>query len=81
METARYHPELVFLLNIFDEIKTNITDSAYTEDTENAFSKLSQECEVQTELHPIPYKFDPDYTSNIWDLRRKAIQLVIINIF
>jgi hypothetical protein len=35
----------------------------------------STEREVQTELHPVPYNRDENYVWNLWDLRRKAIEL------
>lgn len=36
----------------------------------------STEREIQTELHPIPFHKDEGYVWNLWDLRRKAIELV-----
>lgn len=33
---------------------------------------------MQTETHPVPRSHDKDYTWNIWDYRRKAIQLANI---
>lgn len=33
------------------------------------------EREIQTELHPIPFHKDETYVWNLWDLRRKAIEL------
>lgn len=37
--------------------------------------KFSLEQETQTELHPVPYFKDETYVWNLWDLRRKAIEL------
>jgi hypothetical protein len=36
----------------------------------------STEREIQTELHPVPCHKDESYVWNLWDLRRKAIELV-----
>lgn len=36
----------------------------------------SMEREVQTELHPVPYHKDETYVWNLWDFRRKTIELV-----
>lgn len=33
------------------------------------------EREIQTDLHPIPFYKDETYVWNLWDLRRKAIEL------
>lgn len=40
----------------------------------------STEQEVQTELHPIPCRKDESYVWNLWDLRRKAIELVSLTV-
>lgn len=37
--------------------------------------KKSVEVEIQTELHPVPFNKDEKYVWNLWDLRRKAIEL------
>jgi hypothetical protein len=37
--------------------------------------KKSVEVEIQTELHPVPSYKDEKYVWNLWDLRRKAIEL------
>ena len=37
--------------------------------------EVSMEQEVQTELHPLPFHKDETYVWNLWDLRRKAIEL------
>lgn len=33
------------------------------------------EREVQTDLHPVPFHKDETYVWNLWELRRKAIEL------
>lgn len=37
--------------------------------------KLSQDQEIQTDVHPISSNIDYNYSWNVWDLRRKAIML------
>lgn len=44
--------------------------------TEIADVLVTNDVEVQTELHPIPTYIDEEYNWNIWDLKRKAIRLV-----
>lgn len=36
----------------------------------------SSEREVQTELHPVPCHKDAKYVWNLWDFRRKAVEMV-----
>jgi len=36
---------------------------------------FSVDQETQTELHPVPFHKDETYVWNLWDLRRKAIEL------
>lgn len=36
---------------------------------------VTMEREVQTELHPVPFHKDENYVWNVWELRRKAIEL------
>lgn len=42
----------------------------------DASASSTTEREIQTELHPIPCHNDEKYVWNLWDLRRKAIELV-----
>lgn len=76
IEISRYHPELIVFLDIFDEVKLFRDD--YHRVHSNVVLKATNEIDTQTDLHPIPFKRDKDYTWNIWDLRRRAIQLANI---
>lgn len=40
---------------------------------------ITHPAEIQTELHPIPTKIDPEYMWNVWDLKRQALLLVYVN--
>lgn len=73
IETARRKPELIELLNLHDEIKNTQNDFFLNE--ESNVQKLSQDQEIQTDIHPTPSNLDYNYSWNVWDLRRKAITL------
>lgn len=77
IETARNKIELVRLLGIYDQMKEFLYETQTTSFCEGSGELSKQTCdqEVQTELHPIPYHKDEKYMWNIWDIRRKAIQL------
>lgn len=83
MEVALEKIELIYFLNILDDVQAYVRSRTYREMEEEAvllkdprdmIQSVSQE--MQTELHPIPFSKDKDYMWNVWDLRRKAIQLV-----
>jgi hypothetical protein len=44
--------------------------------TSIAGSTTSSEREVQTDLHPVPCNKDSTYVWNLWDFKRKAIEIV-----
>lgn len=47
---------------------------AHSDGTKRGTSTTEQE--VQTELHPVPFNKDDNYVWNLWDFRRKAVELV-----
>jgi Domain of unknown function len=63
--------QLIGLLGAFDALQHQTPESL----SRPEFTAGMCEAEVQIELHPIPYCQDKDYVWNVWDLRRKAIQL------
>ncbi|XP_037911697.1 cilia- and flagella-associated protein 206 [Hermetia illucens] len=74
MNILRKHPEVVIFFDVYDIVSSyRVTDSKKVVAEEVA--AVQNDCEVQTDLHPIPYNKDPNYTWNIWDLRRQAIKL------
>ena len=73
--------QLVLFFNVYNAIKlmksSPIDVDALIEGTSSSTvqEKFSLEQETQTELHPVPYFKDETYVWNLWDLRRKAIEL------
>lgn len=76
IEIGRAHPELIVFLDIFDDVKSFRDDYHRVECSIQP--RLSISIDTQTETHPIPCNIDKEYTWNVWDLRRKAIQLADI---
>lgn len=77
IEAARCRIELIRLLDVYDYMKSFYYE-AYSASACEIVSdtvKPTMEVEVQTELHPIPFNIDKNYMWNVWDIRRKAIQL------
>jgi hypothetical protein len=71
---ARRKPELINLLNMKNRLilLQNIKELV----REPPLLPLTDNAEIQTELHPIDKNIDRSYFWNIWDLKRRAIQLV-----
>ena len=70
--------QLILFFDIYNIVKLTrkccIDDSMDESDVPSG--STSSEREVQTDLHPIPCHKDENYVWNLWDLRRKAIELV-----
>ncbi|XP_063697168.1 cilia- and flagella-associated protein 206 [Culicoides brevitarsis] len=75
IETAKNRIELIRLLDIYDQMKSFEVCSSKVDEGSCELVKQTNDQEVQTELHPIPYHKDERYMWNIWDIRKKAIQL------
>uniref|UniRef100_A0A336LQX2 Cilia- and flagella-associated protein 206 n=1 Tax=Culicoides sonorensis TaxID=179676 RepID=A0A336LQX2_CULSO len=77
IEAAKNRIELIRLLDIYDHMKSFEVHhkGSISEGVSTDLVKQTSEQEVQTELHPIPYYKDERYMWNIWDIRKKAIQL------
>lgn len=73
--------QLVLFFDIYSEIKLAKNcpidvDSVLQQQMHRQPSgSKSVEVEIQTELHPVPFHRDEKYFWNLWDLRRKAIEL------
>lgn len=76
IEVARAHPELIVFLDIFDDVKLYRNDFHRVQST--VIQRPTTEIDTQTELHPVTSCIDQNYTWNVWDFRRKAIQLANI---
>lgn len=75
IEVAKEKIQLIILLDLFDEINEAKSKELSFTATEMTVATKSKSIEVQTEIHPIPYYKDRNYSCNVWDLQRKAIQL------
>lgn len=93
VECSRAHPELIVLLDCFDVVQAHrkefhgVTKSSAATAAAAAGGgahrapvqrRSSNAVAVQTELHPGTAQFDKDYDWNVWDRRRRAIQLANI---
>lgn len=70
-------PQLILFLDLYEDMKI-IRDEPFHFEERKAALKAMCNVEIQTELHPIPYKKTPNCTFSLWDLRRQAIQLANI---
>lgn len=73
IEMARTNPGLYLLLNIHGEAKKYRDEYHRVERIEGPTKSCDIDC--QTDVHPIVTNINKDYTWNVWNLRRKAIQL------
>lgn len=76
--------QLILLFDVYNIIKlTKVNqfddDDLVNQSQSSSSGATSVEREVQTELHPVPYHKDENYVWNLWDHRRKAIELVSYN--
>lgn len=73
---------LILFFDIYTIIKLSkfckIDADATTQSDFTSIGASSVEREVQTDLHPVPCYKDSNYVWNLWDFRRKAIELVRI---
>lgn len=71
--TARIHPELIVFLDLFELVKQYRND--FHGFKRAPVAAVTCDSSAQTELHPIASNYDNSYVWNVWDYRRKAIQL------
>ena len=74
--------QLIMFFDIYNVVKSS---KFYKTDDEDQIEMHQNEAtsierEIQTDLHPIPYNKNEAYVWNLWDFRRKAIELVIVKI-
>lgn len=73
--------QLILFFDIYKAIKLakcspiDVDGIISEQQRQQPLKKKSVEVEVQTELHPVPINKDEKYVWNLWDLRRKAIEL------
>ncbi|XP_037028228.1 cilia- and flagella-associated protein 206 [Bradysia coprophila] len=75
IEISRTNPELIHFLDKLDDLQSHRNELHYVGSRACASVTTSQDVETQTETHPIPVHVDRNYHWNIWNIRRKAIQL------
>lgn len=73
--------QLILFFDIYNIVKLTKrcqidVDAQVDQTDENNPGASTTDRDIQTELHPIPYHKDESYVWNLWDLRRKAIELV-----
>lgn len=74
--------QLILFFDVYNIVKLTkrcqieVGAQADQSDAHDAAGASTTEREIQTELHPIPCHRDESYVWNLWDLRRKAIELV-----
>lgn len=73
--------QLILFFDIYDVVKLAKScqidaDVSIAQSDGKQRGTTSIDQEVQTELHPTPYNKDENYVWNLWDFRRKAIELV-----
>lgn len=73
--------QLILFFDIYKAIKLakcspiDVDGILSEQQRQQPLKKKSVEMETQTELHPVPFHKDEKYVWNLWDLRRKAIEL------
>lgn len=76
-----HNVHFILFFDIYNAVKTSklfkTNDDNFNEQMQQ-FETTSANCEIQTDLHPTPCDKDENYVWNLWDFRRKAIELVII---
>lgn len=75
VEQLKENIHLIMFFNAYNNVKTAKIYQSYSSDDSKP-TKESCEKEIQTELHPVPANIDKNYVWNLWELRRKAIELV-----
>ncbi|KAL7031345.1 hypothetical protein ACKWTF_006969 [Chironomus riparius] len=81
LEVMKSSIQLVLFFNIYNAIKliksSPIDVDALMEGSSKSYDQeiFSVDQATQTELHPVPFYKDETYVWNLWDLRRKAIEL------
>ncbi|XP_076651143.1 cilia- and flagella-associated protein 206 isoform X2 [Halictus rubicundus] len=73
LDFIRRRPEYVYLFQVFDDVHALKAEKLLSGEGDQLTQQQSQS--VQTDLHILPPCIDKDYSSNVWELRRKALSL------
>ncbi|EZA52577.1 hypothetical protein X777_08060 [Ooceraea biroi] len=76
LDFVRNHPEYVHLFQIQKEIEAMQSQEELTE--QGLQLKIRHNQKVQTDVHILPPYVDKDYTSSVWELKRRALRLACI---
>ncbi|XP_011645595.1 cilia- and flagella-associated protein 206-like [Pogonomyrmex barbatus] len=74
---VRNHPEYIHLFQLHEEIEAMQNQEELTE--KGLRLKIRHDQKVQTDVHILPPYIDKDYTSSIWELKRRALRLANIS--
>ncbi|XP_070170518.1 cilia- and flagella-associated protein 206 [Polyergus mexicanus] len=74
---VRNHPEHIHLFQLHEEIEAMQSQEEITE--KGLQLKVRHDQKIQTDVHILPPYIDKDYTSNVWELRRRALRLANIS--
>ncbi|CAK9807568.1 Cilia- and flagella-associated protein 206 [Anthophora quadrimaculata] len=77
LDFIRNHLHYAYLFQVYEDVQALQTQEVVSE--EGAQLKTCQHQTVQTDVHILPPFIDKDYTSNIWELRYKALQLASLS--
>ncbi|XP_011878807.1 PREDICTED: UPF0704 protein C6orf165 homolog [Vollenhovia emeryi] len=74
---VRNHAEYIHLFQLHEEIEAMQSQEELTE--EGLRLKIRHDQKVQTDVHILPPYIDKDYTSSVWELKRRALRLANIS--
>ncbi|XP_011140290.2 LOW QUALITY PROTEIN: cilia- and flagella-associated protein 206 [Harpegnathos saltator] len=77
LDFIRNHPEYIHLFKLHEEIEAMQSQEEFTK--EGLHLKVRHNQKVQTDVHTLPPYVDKDYTSSIWELKRRALHLANIS--
>ncbi|XP_076295161.1 cilia- and flagella-associated protein 206 [Lasioglossum baleicum] len=77
LDFVRRHPEYIYLFQVLEDVQALKAEKLLSGEGDKLKQQQSQS--VQTDLHILPYCIDKDYSSNVWELRRKALCLASIS--
>ncbi|XP_060825040.1 cilia- and flagella-associated protein 206-like [Bombus pascuorum] len=77
LDYIRNHVEYVYLFQVHDDVRALQTQEVLSE--EGPQLKTCQHQMVQTDLHILPPSIDKNYSSNLWELRNRALHLATIS--
>ncbi|XP_011702835.1 PREDICTED: UPF0704 protein C6orf165 homolog [Wasmannia auropunctata] len=74
---VRNHAEYIHLFQLHEEIVAMQSQEELTE--KGLRLKIRHDQKVQTDVHILPPYIDKDYTSSVWELKRRALRLANIS--